>query len=214
VWWPIVLFVPVLPAALCVVAGAGAVLFATLAPGDADPPAVAEAAAAPSQPPGATHADEPDAPAAAGDPWADPDLPSVLWEARARVETGEDVDESMHAELMRATRSDPDDARPHLLLGHVYAARLWRSDALSRYESAVRIDRDARHDPRMLENLLALVAHRRVGARAAQDVETIYGVEAVPAIDRALALDETTSAEATRLRALRRRVAPQNEARE
>ena len=49
----------------------------------------------------------------------------------------------------RDARDAPEDARAQLLLGHVYAARGWRSDALGRYETAVRMDAEMRHDWRL-----------------------------------------------------------------
>src|SRR5690606_2262238 len=115
--------------------------------------------------------------------WTASDTPPLLRAARAQIEAGEDIDAATHTDLLQYTRRHPDDPRPHLLLGHVYAARHWRSDALSQYEAAHRIDAAARHDARMLENLVDLVAHRhrRVSERAARAVERIYGAEAVEA---------------------------------
>jgi hypothetical protein len=206
--WLAALALPIVPVLFCVAGVATAFLVRGLSDGGDETLAATETSAeAPADPVVEGEPAEAAAPSDPRDPWADPNLPPLLWEAHARVTAGEDIDDATHAELLRYTQSEPRDARAHLLLGHVYAARLWRSDALTRYESAARIDPDARHDPRMLENLVDLVAHRRAGDRAARAIEEIYATEAVPAIDRVLASDTTRSARATRLRSLRDRLA-------
>ena len=206
--WLAALALPIVPVLFCVAGIATAFLVRGLSPAEeplaaADSPPVDPIAEA-------LRAGDPEAPAVTADPrdpWASGDLPALLWEVRSRVEAGEDVDDATHTELLRYSHAEPRDARAQLLLGHVYAARLWRSDALSRYEAAVRIDRDARHDPRMLENLVALASHPRVGERAARAIEDIYGAEAVAAIDRALDSETTGVSHAARLRRLRDRLA-------
>ncbi len=206
-WWPVALLAPLLPAMICVTVGATALFVRALLPDEAEP--VAEAAAvAPEEEP--RFGDLPFLPRLAPDEWADPDTPSLLRDAHARIEAGEDIDAATQTDLLQYARSHPDDPRPHLLLGHVYAARLWRSDALSEYEAAHRIDAAARRDPRMLDNLVELVAHRhrRVSERAARAVERIYGAEALEAIDRALASGSVRGVGAERLQALRRRIEP------
>ena len=206
--WLAALALPIVPVLFCVAGIATAFLVRGLSNGGDEPLAAAETAVSPSTEPTAEgEAVQGAAPSDPRDPWADANLPPLLWEAHARVEAGQDIDDGTHADLLRQTHAEPRDARAHLLLGHVYAARLWRSDALARYEAAARTDPDVRHDPRMLANLVDMVAHRRVGDRAARAIEDIYGTEAVPAIDRVLASDTTRSARATRLRELRARIA-------
>ena len=119
------------------------------------------------------------------DPWAEGDLPDVLAEARARLDGGEDFDQATIMALRSHARAES-DGRAWLLIGHAYAARGWRNDAIQQYELAHRTNADLRGDPRMLANLVAMAAHGSVAQQAARAVRNVYGAEALPAVEAAI----------------------------
>jgi serine/threonine-protein kinase len=134
-------------------------------------------------------------------PWRG-EVPEVLADVRARFEAGAIGDEDVRT-LRSEARRRPDDPRPHLLLGHVYFSRGWRSDALPAYERAFAIETTARGDQKMLDNLVAMAAHPAVTDRATRAVRTIYGREALRTIDRALATGGLRASGRARLERLR-----------
>src|SRR5204863_1020458 len=79
------------------------------------------------------------------------------------------------------------DPRPWLLIGHAYAQLDWLSDSVDRYQRAYRADPSCRGDPQMLEYLLKAAAHRTAGRNAALAIRDIYGAEALPALEKAIA---------------------------
>src|SRR4029079_16111668 len=81
----------------------------------------------------------------------------------------------------------PADPRPGLLIAHAYAQLDWRSDSVERYQRAYRADPSCRGGPQMLDDLLKAAAHRVAGRNAAVRVPDIYGAEALPALDKAIA---------------------------
>ena len=58
---------------------------------------------------------------------------------------------------------------------------------MERYQRAYRADPTCRGDPQMLEDLLKAVSHRVAGRNAAQAIRDIYGAEALPALEKAIA---------------------------
>jgi hypothetical protein len=84
-------------------------------------------------------------------------------------------------------RQNPGDPRPWLLIAHAYAQLGWRSDSVERYQRAYRADPTCRGDPQMLEDLLKAVTHRVAGRSAARAIRDMYGAEALPALEQAIA---------------------------
>jgi cytochrome c-type biogenesis protein CcmH/NrfG len=82
---------------------------------------------------------------------------------------------------------NPSDPRPWLLLGRAYAQLDWLSDSVERYVRAHHVDAAARGDPQMLADLLEAAAHPAAAHAGARAIREIYGAEAIPALDRALA---------------------------
>jgi eukaryotic-like serine/threonine-protein kinase len=133
--------------------------------------------------------DPPSATAAvpAADPWSapmPPDMAEALQKFRTHGEaTGDDV-----KAVRQLARQYPDDPRPHLLTGHLYFERRWRSDAIERYQLAHQVSRSAKGDPTMLANLVTMAAGPApLGTKAAEALQAIYGAAAVDAVDAALA---------------------------
>lgn len=137
----------------------------------------------------------------ASDPWAG-EAPELLTSVRERFEAQQPVSNSDLRDLRAFARDHPDDPRPHLLSGHVYFERRWRSDALERYRLAHEVSpEDARGDSRMLANLVVMAsAPAPLGPQAARALENIYGETAVPALEKALDRPGLDDRQKTRLR--------------
>jgi len=143
---------------------------------------------------------------AARNPWTVSAVPPVLFRAKQQLDAGERPRESTVKALRAHASQNRDDPRPYLLLARIYLGRRWRSDALDRYERAYDRDPSVRGDPQMLADLVGLVSHEKVGRRAARQVEKIYGAEALPVVDAALAAPDLPSKSAKRLRDLRTKI--------
>lgn len=198
--------VPVI-AALLVCAGAVGIMAWSAA--DDEPPEAGQVVIAQPQPGGAEDESVPvtveglEVP----DPWSvdEDELPALLWDVRSRIEAGEEVDQDTIQALRRHARIE-DDGRVWLLVGHIYAQRGWKSDAVSQYLLAHRVDPALRGDPRMLANLVAMSAEGGVAEDAQQAVGRIYGSEALPTIDAALSNPNLRPVGARRLEDLRDRL--------
>jgi cytochrome c-type biogenesis protein CcmH/NrfG len=97
----------------------------------------------------------------------------------------------------------PDDPRALLLLARAYTDAGWYGDAVDRYRRAARLDPTSRHDPRMLGDLLGIVAaDPQVSRRAAGAVRDVFGRDALAEIDRRVpsAADDAARARLQRLR--------------
>ncbi len=139
------------------------------------------------------------------DPWSDGEVPPRLAEVREALARGEDVGQETIAELRRHARTER-DGRGWLLIGHVYAQRGWRSDAVTTYDLAFRTDASLRGDPQMLANLVALSAHPAVSDEASAAVRRIYGAEALPTVEAALRSPQLRRDGVDRLERLRQRL--------
>jgi serine/threonine protein kinase len=140
----------------------------------------------------------------ARDPWEQP-VPESYAALKSEIDNGERPTRMALRELYRAAAADRTDSRPHLLLGHTYADRLWFDDALNAYRDAHERDPSSIGDPRMLPDLVRMAASQRGELRAAGYLADWFGASARPAVDRALA--EATDDEAKlRLENLRRRL--------
>jgi len=122
----------------------------------------------------------------ARDPWQEA-VPEVLKPIRDRLERGARLDEGALGPAYAFARQNPGDPRPWLMIAHAYAQLGWMSDSVERYQRANRADPTCRGDPQMLEDLLKAVTHRVAGRNAARAVRDIYGAEALPALEKAIA---------------------------
>jgi hypothetical protein len=95
------------------------------------------------------------------------------------------------------------DPRGHLLLARMYLNRGWREDALNQYTIAFHIDPSSRGAPKMLSDVLTLVAYGKTYRDASRFIREAYGPEAVREIDRALVAYKQDPAAVARLKALR-----------
>ena len=122
----------------------------------------------------------------ARDPWQQA-VPEDLKPLRATLERGARLTEGALGPAYAFARQNPSDPRPWLLVGHAYTQLNWLSDAVDRYERAYRADPTCRGDPQMLEDLLRAATHRVAGRKAARAIRDMYGTEALPALEKAIA---------------------------
>jgi len=122
----------------------------------------------------------------ARDPWQEA-VPEGLAPIRERLERGARLNEGGLGPAYAFARKNPSDPRPWLLIAHAYAQLDWLSDSVERYERAYHADPTCRGDPHMLEDLLKAAAHRSAGRNAARAIRDIYGAEALPALEKAIA---------------------------
>jgi serine/threonine-protein kinase len=151
----------------------------------AAPPPMHPAALAQTQP----HADVANtAPASqpARDPWRD-GVPSALKPIHDKLARGGRLSEQALRPAYLFARQHPGDPRPWLLVGRAYAQLDWLSDAVDRYLRAIHADPICRGDPQMLPDLLRAAEHPVAGRAAAKAIHDIYGAEALPAIEAAMA---------------------------
>ena len=145
-----------------------------------------------------------DAKAAQGarDPWRGP-VPRPLRPIRDRVKRGVHLSQRALVPAYEFARDNPDDPRPWLLLGAAYAQVDWFRDSVELYLRAYHVDSTCRGDPQMLADLLKAAAHPVAARSAARAIRDIYGVEAIPALEKALEQrrgDREATARLTRLR--------------
>jgi serine/threonine-protein kinase len=160
-----------------------------------DQQAAAELAARPALPPGP--------PAGWRNPWTR-DTPAALRTIRKAVMEGERGNDRMIATLRKYNRNAADkDPRGHLLLARMYLNRGWREDALNQYTIAYHVDPGSRGAPKMLSDVLTLVAYSKTYRNAARFVREAYGAEAVREIERAVLAYKQDPAAVARLKALR-----------
>jgi len=122
----------------------------------------------------------------ARDPWQEA-VPEALEPIRARLERGARVTEGALGPAYAFARQNPGDPRPWLLIAHAYAQLEWLTDSVERYQRAYRADPTCRGDPQMLDDLLKAAVHRVAGRNAARAIRDIYGAEALPALEKAIA---------------------------
>ncbi|UJR84522.1 serine/threonine-protein kinase [Sandaracinus amylolyticus] len=143
---------------------------------------------------------------APGDVWAPP-LPPELAVIRAQLADGDPLRATERRTLARMIREQPWDARPHLLLAYSQRQERSLTAAIQSYERAYRASPASRGDEQMLTDLVVMAAHPTAGSRAAEAIATIYGSEAIPAVDRAIAVSIVDARAHGRLQALRDRLA-------
>jgi hypothetical protein len=145
------------------------------------PPAAAAATQTPTKP---ARAEAPGQ--RARDPWQEA-VPEALKPIRDRLEHGEHLNEGALGPAYAFARQNPNDPRPWLLIAHTYAQLDWVSNSVERYQRAYHADPTCRGDPQMLEDLLKAVTHRVAGRNAERVIRDIYGAEALPALEKAIA---------------------------
>jgi eukaryotic-like serine/threonine-protein kinase len=140
---------------------------------------------------------------AVANPWDAP-APAPLAEALQAFRDNGDLSNAELRNVRQLARQHPEDPRPHLLSGHVYFARRWRSDAIERYQLAHQVSDHAAGDPRMLVNLVVMAAAPApLGPRAAEALRVMYGPRALGAVDRALTNGSLDARERRQLEAVR-----------
>jgi serine/threonine-protein kinase len=122
----------------------------------------------------------------ARDPWQQA-VPEALAPIRDKLESGAHLNEGALGPAYAFARQNPGDPRPWLLIAHAYAELGWLSDSVERYQRAYRADPTCRGDPQMLEDLLKAATHRVAGRAATRAIRDIYGAEALPALEKAIA---------------------------
>jgi hypothetical protein len=152
------------------------------APAPAPPPPAKEAATqTPTKPANGAAPGQP-----ARDPWQEA-VPEALKPIREKQERGARLTEGALGPAYAFARQNPGDPRPWLLIAHAYAQLDWVSNSVERYQRAYRADPTCRGDPQMLDDLLKAVVHRSAGRTAARAIRDIYGAEALPALEKAIA---------------------------
>lgn len=160
----------------------------------------------PEEPPPPIETSAEASPIAVGDPWAEPP-PEPLRPFLRMVEEGHVFEERSELRPLYAlAREMEGDPRPRLLLGHLFFARGWLTEAIRRYEMAAELDAAARGDARMLANLLDAASRESVGERAADVIAEVYGAEALPAIQAKIEQLEGRALPQLRLVQLRERL--------
>ena len=122
----------------------------------------------------------------ARDPWQEA-VPEALEPIRDQLDRGARLNEGALGPAYAFARQNPGDPRPWLLIARAHAQLGWMSDSVERYQRAYRADPTCRGDPQMLEDLLKAVTHRVAGRAAARAIRDIYGAEALPALQKAIA---------------------------
>jgi hypothetical protein len=150
-------------------------------PAQQPPPATAAATQAQTKPASAGATGQ-----RARDPWQEA-VPEALKPIRDKLQRGVRLNEGALGPAYAFARQNPSDPRPWLLIAHAYSQLDWVSDSVDRYQRAYRADPTCRGDPQMLEDLLKAAVHRSAGRNAARAIRDIYGAEALPAVEKALA---------------------------
>ncbi|MBW2463338.1 MAG: serine/threonine protein kinase [Deltaproteobacteria bacterium] len=133
------------------------------------------------------------------------DLPEPLDTIWPRVSAGEALsrgDRRLVAHYASENRSDP---RPRLLFAREFMARGWATDAIAEYNAAFDADPECVLDRRMLDDLVDLARRTSTAPAAMRAVRRIYGMDALPRVDEALA-GELDGSERRRLERLRERL--------
>ena len=144
--------------------------------------------------------------AAPRDPMAG-ELPRALRAAARRVGRGRELSRDQIRALRSYQQDHADDPRPSLLLGHDHYTRQWLTASIQRYRIASSIDPSSRGNAWMRDDLVAMAETGSHHRPAAALLAEIYGAEALPAVEAALARDGLDAASRERLERVRARVA-------
>jgi len=113
----------------------------------------------------------------------------LITDAHRRLLDGKRIGASMTKKLYDFGQEHPKDPRPQLLMAHDGMKQKRYGIAVRLYRIAWQADEAAKHDPKMLGDLVYVAAtHDKVEHREAVEVITmIYGEESLEEIDRSLA---------------------------
>jgi len=129
----------------------------------------------------------------------------LLGRVRATIDAGEPVSDEAIAELRTYVRDGRDLAGAHLLLGHAYISRGWVTNALHHYEQAHDADPRVKEDPLMLRNLIGVTTRSpNLDIEANHWIQRIWGPDALPEVERAMADPATPGPGRARLHRLKR----------
>lgn len=104
-------------------------------------------------------------------------LPSPLDSAQARLASRDRrLPRRMEANLLQYARRNPEDPRPHLLLGRSYGNDRALTDSVSEYREAWELDHAMRHDAKMKDHLVeaAMANTGRLRAEARRLIASAY----------------------------------------
>jgi hypothetical protein len=127
----------------------------------------------------------------------------MLQSAYHTLRGGRELPPGLYKRLRSYAIAHRDDPRGYLLLGHHNVRRGHLTDAINNYQRAYDADNEAKRDPRMARDLVVLVASNVVGYRASRAVARIYGREALPLIEAALASSDLSDPARRRYERLR-----------
>jgi serine/threonine protein kinase len=131
-------------------------------------------------------------------------LPDELREARRRIFRGRRLTDDQIRDVTRYQRQHPNDSRPALLLARHHRGADWRA-TVRHYRAAHRIDPNVRGFHPMLTDLIKALGEAP-GSGAAVAIEQIYGRDALPEVERALARRRIDAGERRRLERVRGRL--------
>ncbi len=136
--------------------------------------------------------------------------PEPLASAYTRLKSGTRLSATDVKALMSHDDEHPGDPRVQLLFAYDSMRLEWKRAAIGHYLQAYRIEPQAREDVRMLSDLILLAGDTQEGEAAADALEEIFGVDALPGVEDAIAdAEENGQVElATRLQAVRDRLRP------
>jgi len=136
------------------------------------------------------------------------DMPDMMVDAHTLELDGEELDADLQKALYGYALEHTDDARPWLLLARDSMRRSWDGFAVRQYGSAIDADARAASQDGVLADLVWIAGHSQGAFEQREStalIADVYGPDALPAIDRALAdaqrMEDLVAAE--RLRALR-----------
>lgn len=113
--------------------------------------------------------------------------PEPLASAYARLKGGTRLSASDVKALMSHDEANPGDPRVQLLFAYDSMRLEWKRAAIGHYVEAYRIEPQAREDVRMLSDLILLAGDAQEGERAVDAIEEIFGADALPGIEDAIA---------------------------
>jgi eukaryotic-like serine/threonine-protein kinase len=138
------------------------------------------------------------------DPWQAA-APPELKRAHMLALNGAPGDEARIKALREYNRDHPEDARGYLVIGQLYLNRLWRTDCVEEWTTALERDPTARGAPEILPALIGMIEQGKAPILAERLLMKAYGSEALDPIDLAFE-DVKNPTNAARLHALRLRI--------
>jgi serine/threonine-protein kinase len=143
---------------------------------------------------------------AARNPWSRGALPKELRDLKRAIAKGSRGSDRTVVSLRRYNKEHVMDPRGHLLLAQLYLNREWKADAINQFSIAYQRDPSSRGAPEMLRSLIACVVQGQAVSEAEKVIAGAYGIEAAPAIDRAIKANSADARVVQRLQSLRARL--------